>query len=362
MEHQHWNHFQAPPIALPEPPLEILSRSAFESFSFTGPLERTWSQLPTPQFRLEKDHVVGIRPFRKTGFRLERENLGRKILLHNYGHGGAGVTLSWGAAELTADLIRDRVPQKAAVLGGGIIGLSTAAVLLERGFEVTLYAEKLHPHVVSSIAGGQFAPSAVEAPAHIAINEVLLRSWRRFEPLIKAKIGVSYAPNFFQSSGGAFNSFPPNTIPGGQVYSLDRLPFEGKPRKGSYVWTLLIEPPRYLTWLEEKIRQQGAIFQSRSFHSTEELLNLPEDIVVNCLGMGAKRLFNDPQLTGIRGELILLHPQEGLDYLLSFTGGYIFGRSDAVVLGGTFDFGREVAAKTAAARRQILARCREFFA
>jgi D-amino-acid oxidase len=43
---------------------------------------------------------VGLRPFRKSGVRLEREKLrdGRTVI-HNYGHGGSGFTLSWGCAE-----------------------------------------------------------------------------------------------------------------------------------------------------------------------------------------------------------------------------------------------------------------------
>jgi len=42
---------------------------------------------------------VGLRPFRKSGVRLERDRLrdGRTVV-HNYGHGGAGFTLSWGCA------------------------------------------------------------------------------------------------------------------------------------------------------------------------------------------------------------------------------------------------------------------------
>jgi D-amino-acid oxidase len=42
---------------------------------------------------------VGLRPFRKSGVRLERDGLadGRTVI-HNYGHGGAGFTLSWGCA------------------------------------------------------------------------------------------------------------------------------------------------------------------------------------------------------------------------------------------------------------------------
>jgi D-amino-acid oxidase len=43
---------------------------------------------------------VGLRPFRKSGVRLEREKLrdGRTVI-HNYGHGGSGFTLSWGCAQ-----------------------------------------------------------------------------------------------------------------------------------------------------------------------------------------------------------------------------------------------------------------------
>jgi len=43
---------------------------------------------------------VGLRPFRKSGVRLEKEKLrdGRTVI-HNYGHGGSGFTLSWGCGE-----------------------------------------------------------------------------------------------------------------------------------------------------------------------------------------------------------------------------------------------------------------------
>ena len=46
---------------------------------------------------------VGLRPFRPS-VRVERESLGRATLIHDYGHGGAGVTLSWGCADEVARL------------------------------------------------------------------------------------------------------------------------------------------------------------------------------------------------------------------------------------------------------------------
>ena len=48
---------------------------------------------------------VGLRPFRKSGIRLERDRLrDDRTVIHNYGHGGAGFTLSWGCAREVAAL------------------------------------------------------------------------------------------------------------------------------------------------------------------------------------------------------------------------------------------------------------------
>jgi D-amino-acid oxidase len=58
---------------------------------------------------IEKPRVVaervGLRPFRRSGVRLERDRLrDGRIVIHNYGHGGAGFTLSWGCARKVLDL------------------------------------------------------------------------------------------------------------------------------------------------------------------------------------------------------------------------------------------------------------------
>src|SRR5712672_1292215 len=47
--------------------------------------------------------VVGLRPYRPSGFVVKTETVGDKILIHNYGHGGGGVTLSWGTAHLAVE-------------------------------------------------------------------------------------------------------------------------------------------------------------------------------------------------------------------------------------------------------------------
>ncbi|WP_143663105.1 FAD-dependent oxidoreductase, partial [Streptomyces sp. wa1002] len=51
-------------------------------------------------------HRVGLRPARKAGVRIEAEALpGGGLLVHNYGHGGAGVTVAWGCARAAAALV-----------------------------------------------------------------------------------------------------------------------------------------------------------------------------------------------------------------------------------------------------------------
>ena len=49
--------------------------------------------------------IAGLRPYRPMGPRLETEEIGGRRIVHNYGHGGSGVTFSWGCAMHAADLV-----------------------------------------------------------------------------------------------------------------------------------------------------------------------------------------------------------------------------------------------------------------
>jgi len=57
-----------------------------------------------PQERLNVDHVA--RPQRPE-IRLERVEIGGRPVVHNYGHSGAGVSLSWGCADSVLDIVRN---------------------------------------------------------------------------------------------------------------------------------------------------------------------------------------------------------------------------------------------------------------
>ena len=85
--------------------------------------EGNWSLEPTQEdrnFILEKcskiipdlknaeiiEDIVGLRPGRAE-VRLEKEQISGKAIIHNYGHGGSGVTLSWGCAEEVVELANE---------------------------------------------------------------------------------------------------------------------------------------------------------------------------------------------------------------------------------------------------------------
>ena len=70
--------------------------------------------------------TVCLRPFRAPGFRLAIEKLDEKLCIHNYGHGGAGITLSWGTAQLATEEVRNSGQKQIALLGCGVVGLAAA--------------------------------------------------------------------------------------------------------------------------------------------------------------------------------------------------------------------------------------------
>ena len=75
-----------------------------------GTLRATPPWTPLRPVKVSRDRVIrvvaGLRPYRAEGFVVRAERLAGKLLVHNYGHGGGGVTLSWGTAEMAADRAR----------------------------------------------------------------------------------------------------------------------------------------------------------------------------------------------------------------------------------------------------------------
>jgi glycine/D-amino acid oxidase-like deaminating enzyme len=101
---------------------------------------------------------------------------------------------------------------------------------------------------------------------------------------------------------------------------------------------MMMEPNRYLRTLLEEFLTAGGKLERRDLRTLTET---PERAVFNCLGLGAREVAADSTLVPIRGQLVVLLPQSGIDYNLLAGGYYLFPRKDGVLLGGTFDRGVE---------------------
>lgn len=308
--------------------------------------------------------VAGIRPYREGSFRLEAERLAGKPWVHNYGHGGAGVTLSWGCAEAAIELLSKAVPPRSRilVLGGGVMGISAAITARERGFGVRLWARELSPRTTSDLAGAQWAPSLVAlgsgTDARARLERILRTSHRRFGSLLGERWGVFERPNYgTPGAASGLRRLPEGLFPPRR--ELERLPFEGVTRRGFVQRTFLIEPPTYMPRLTKIARLLGVRIEEREVASPSDLAEVPEVGVVNCLGLGAGALLGDRRVTPVRGQLVHLEPQD-LPYLLSHSG-YLFPRRDAVVLGGTSEWGEADPIPQDPDCESILDRHRRFF-
>src|ERR1700755_2268057 len=129
-----------------------------------------------------------LRPFRAKGFNLGVQQIGDATVIHNYGHHGSGWCLSWGSADMQVQKAMSHSPKKIAVIGSGIIGLTSALVALRAGVPVTIYARELLPRTRSYRANGVWGPGTValasDAPANLGeIWEKMVRtSFKYFRP------------------------------------------------------------------------------------------------------------------------------------------------------------------------------------
>jgi D-amino-acid oxidase len=320
--------------------------------------------------------VVGLRPYRASGFVLRAQPFGSKVLVHDYGHGGGGFSLSWGCAALAADLIADRSPSRAAVLGCGIVGLATARTLQDRGWTVTIYSSALPPNTTSNIAGAQWTPTTVFAlpqatPAFLDTFRKASRiANRTFQLMVGDTYGVRWIDNYVlkqdpaapagelhyaQSVGIAdlyagVETIDPATVPFVGFKSIQRFA------------TMLIEPNTFLPAVERDFLLRGGRIVVRTFNSTADVASLHEPVIFNCTGLGSRTLFGDAQLEPVRGQLSILEPQPEVDYCYLSGTIYMFPRNDGIVLGGTFDRGNWSTEPDMATQARILSQHEAVFA
>ncbi len=290
--------------------------------------------------------VAGLRPFRSAGFVVNAAKFDDKLVVHNYGHGGGGITLSWGTAHLAMELAMQTYHKSCAVIGCGAVGLATARLMQDRGWQVTIYAKDLPPHTTSNIAGGQWSPTSVYddefvTPAFKQQFEAAMRlAYRYYQNLVGTRYGVRWISNYTIGSeptpADNFNDRYAEMYPQLMNLTTSQHPFAASHVR--HYDTMLIEPAIYLPAIMQDFYAAGGTIEVVDFSELGQILRLPEPVVMNCSGLGARDLFNDQDLYPIKGQLSILLPQEEVDYMILGNGGlYMFPRHDGILLGGTFE-------------------------
>ena len=95
-----------------------------------------------------------------SGFVLKAEKFDEKTVIHDYGFGGAGMSLAWGCGAMVSDIALEHGERRAAVLGCGSPGLTAARQLQRRGFEVTIYTMAVPPYTTSNMSWAGFTPTS----------------------------------------------------------------------------------------------------------------------------------------------------------------------------------------------------------
>lgn len=323
-----------------------------------------------PPVNVSEDRVIrtvaGLRPYRASGFVVRAEALGDKRIVHNYGHGGAGITLSWGTSKLATELGLPGHQGAVAVVGAGIVGLTNARLAQEAGYAVTIHAAALPPHTTSNIAGGQISPATLfdddaVTPAWRAQFEAAMDySWRRFQIMVGADYGVRWLPTYEETRLTALPMPADPHRPGQRIVATDAHPFPVE-RMRHYT-TMYVETGRFLRQLLRDFEAAGGRIVVRNFETPADLAALPERLIFNCTGLGARALFGDTELRPIRGQLAVLLPQPEIEYAYATRAGYMFPRADGIVLGGTFERDQWEAAPQPAAIARIVAAHRQLAA
>jgi glycine/D-amino acid oxidase-like deaminating enzyme len=303
--------------------------------------------------------TVGLRPHRPSGFNISAQPMDGKTVIHNYGHGGAGHSLGWGCGILVAELALSHADRRAAVLGCGTVGLTTARQLQRRGFDVTIYAKAVPPDTTSNMSLAAFTPTsgllgAESTPEWQAqFRSAVAATYRELQLLAGRDYGISWLDSFAATDNvGAARPVDPQRpptnfnglemgglMPPGVSESAGRVvlgPGEHPFPTQYAIWQrqIRIEPSIYLDALMRDFRLFGGRIVIRTFDTPRDLMSLDENLIVNCTGLGSATLFSDTTMVPVKGQLTVLIPQPEVNYACR-----VMPRRDGIAIGTTQERG-----------------------
>jgi glycine/D-amino acid oxidase-like deaminating enzyme len=294
--------------------------------------------------RAEPDRLIDLsvctRPFRLQGPRIEAERLHGKTVVHNYGHGGSGWSLSWGSAQAALPLVLAAREPRVAVIGCGAIGLTTARVLQRHGLRVRIYCKERPPEVRSSAATGIWSPSSRLCLEEHATPEFVAR-WeamaRASHKTYQSLLGLPGEPvewidgytlsdePFDQPLGPLYPGEPDYAELDGRIRDLhphsQELPDGSTPFRAAHVrrfTTMIFNLASYQRLLMEDFLREGGELVQREFTHRRQLAGLKEHTIVNATGYGARALFGDTSIVPVRGQTARLVPQPEVRYMVIY--------------------------------------------
>jgi hypothetical protein len=314
------------------------------------------------------DFKVCIRPFRTKGPNLDVEHIGNAIVVHNYGHGGSGWSLSWGSADMAVQKAMSFSPKQIAVIGCGIIGLTSALTAQRAGAQVTIYTRELLPRTRSVRANGSWTPDsrialAAEAPANFGATweQMARMSWKTLRSYLGLPGNpVSFCDHYNLSDTPRGQPQPPNPnatplppptwtglptqnsdfgrygesirdlTPQAQILADDINPFPVKYVSRST--GMFFNFTEYGHLLTSQFYAAGGKIEMRDFHAPAELATLKEKIVINCPGFAARDWWKDKSMVPVRGQTGWLIPQPEVNYGLTYRGVQTLSKSDGIMV------------------------------
>lgn len=312
--------------------------------------------------------TVCLRPFRAAGPRMEIEPIAGKTVLHHYGHGGSGWSLSWGSAMEALPLVMQTGAREIAVVGAGAIGMTTAITAQRMGLKVTIYAKDRFPDVRSARATGTWSPYsriAMEGSATEAFATRWERMTRRTFTVYQSLLGLPGTPvewvDQYALSDTPFEKRPKTIIalPGGGSDSFvdykervsDLVPRQDDLGSGTYPFptpfarrttTMRFNVADLFHQLESDFLLAGGRFVPMELKAPADFARIRENVIVNCTGYGARALMRDESVIPVRGQIAWLLPQSNVDYGIQYDHVSLLARRDGILvqaLGADESFG-----------------------
>uniref|UniRef100_A0A8D8R5Z8 D-aspartate oxidase n=1 Tax=Cacopsylla melanoneura TaxID=428564 RepID=A0A8D8R5Z8_9HEMI len=235
---------------------------------------------------------------------------------------------------------------KVAILGAGVVGLSTAIEFQSRfpSCELTLIADKFTLDTTSDGAAGLFDPSpSFMGPDFETTREWIKYSYEYYKGLLGADCGVNEISGYVLTHCGekySENHYLKPILPTYRRLSGEELAdmSPGDWKFGSFLTTLTIANRIYQPWCMQMFKSRGGKIIQRHISSFSDL-GKEFNFVFNCTGLGATALCDDIFVIPIRGQIIRIQDPSIDKFYMSDYSTYIVPNGYSITLGGTQQFG-----------------------